>query len=333
MQAERRVLHVLPHPGGGGETAVDVLSAIPGFPGERVYLSPGSEPGPALARGVVATLRRRGYDLLHVHGEVAAALCLPLLAARPSVFTPHGLHLVRRLGGVAQRAAALNLRLAVRAASRTICVSEHEQRELARFADARRSVVIPNGVRLPTPSPRPARDPVAIWVGSLDERKDPLTAARAAEDADVELLVVGDGPLRAGLGRARLLGRRSDVADLLGGADLYLHTSRREGLSFSLLEAMAAGLACVAGDLPENREALGDAGLYAPLGDVEAFAAALRTLADDPEKRGALGTAARARIQRFTVQNMVARTRLVYEEILGRRGVPLELPPREQAIP
>jgi phosphatidylinositol alpha 1,6-mannosyltransferase len=311
---------VLPHPGGGGETAVDLLATTPGFPGERIHLSPSPRPGASVARGVIVTMRKRDYDLLHVHGEVAATLCLPLLAARPSVFTPHGLHLVRRLHGSAGRAAALNLRLAVRAANRTICVSEHERRELARYANARPCVVIPNGVWLPALASRPARDPVAVWVGSLDERKDPLTAARAAGAAGVELLVVGDGPLRDELYGARLLGERHDVASLLGDADLYVHTSRREGLSFSLLEAMAAGLACVAGDLPENQEALGDAGLYAPVGDAAAFAAALRRLAADPAERAALGAAARARVEeRFTADGMIGHTREVYEDVLASR--------------
>src|SRR5207247_773434 len=86
---------------------------------------------------------------------------------------------------------------------------------------------------------------VAIWVGGLQEHKDPLTAVGAAAAAGVTLLVVGDGPLGrrvADQAGVRLLGRRGDVPRLLQAADIFVLTSRREGLSFALLEAMAAGL-------------------------------------------------------------------------------------------
>ncbi len=240
--ADRSVLHVLPHPGGGGETYVDVLSEMPGYRFNRIYLA--SSPTPSvgqLARGLVAAFRdARGHDLLHVHGEVAGGLCLPLLATRPSVVTLHGLHLIRRVSGLRGKASALNLRAIVRAADRTICVSKAEHEELTAAigpAAARRAVVIHNGVQLPAPASDAERaevrrelgvgesEPVGIWVGSLDERKDPLTAIRAAERASVALLVVGDGPLRSQVERAarrsaRILGHRRDVPRLLSAVRL-----------------------------------------------------------------------------------------------------------------
>lgn len=181
-----------------------------GYRFDRAYLAGSPSPSPVeLARGVSHVLRRAGsYDLLHVHGEVAAGLCLPRLWFGRSIVTLHGLHLVRRLHGARLRLAVLNLRAMVRVADRTICVSQTEYDELARLAGAaatRRAVVIRNGVRIP-PAPTEqerasirkelglaAEELVAIWVGSLDERSDPLTAVRAAEAAGVTLLVVGDG--------------------------------------------------------------------------------------------------------------------------------------------
>ena len=62
--AERTVLHVLPHPGGGGETYVDLLSAMPGYRFERVYLSLSPSPSPELASGLVRAARKaRAHDL------------------------------------------------------------------------------------------------------------------------------------------------------------------------------------------------------------------------------------------------------------------------------
>ena len=334
---ERLGQHVLPHPGGGGEAYIGLLDEMPGYEFDRAYL--GSSPRPPageLARGLVGVMRRsRRYDLVHVHGEVAAGLCLPLLATSPSVVTLHGLHLVRRLHGVRRRAAVLNLRAVLRAARRTICVSQTEHDQLTRTVGrtaARRAVVIHNGARLPpariesdraaarTELGIPEEEVVAIWVGSLDERKDPLTAVRAAARAQVALIVVGDGPLRPEVERAtgpiRVLGERRDVSRLLSASDLFISTGRREGLSLALLEAMAHGLPAVVSDLPENVEAVGDAGVDVRLGDDAALAAALRLLAEDRQRRIAIGLRARRRIaERFDVGHMIEKTRAVYDSL------------------
>jgi len=343
MQApERSVLHVLPHPGGGGETYVRLLEPMPGYRFSRIYLAPSATPAPRqLTRGVVEAIRHaRRHDLLHVHGEVAGGLCLPLLATRPSIVTLHGLHLVRRLSGVRRRAAVLSLRAVLRAADRTICVSETEHDELIRIvgrAAARRSIVIRNGVRIPPPSSAderavvrkelrvPEAEPVAIWVGSLDERKDPLAAVRAANQADVTLLVVGDGPLRslveeAADARTRVLGRRSDVPRLLASSDLYVLTTRREGLALSLLEAMAHGLPALVTDLPENVEAIGDTGLAVPVGDDRALEAALRRLIENGAERAALAEkSVRRATDLFAVERMLDQTRAHYDKVISGR--------------
>jgi len=338
--ADRSVLHVLPHSGGGGETYVDLLDDLPGYRFERLYLAPSPSPvARELAHGLAAVVRAvRGHDLLHIHGEVAAGLCVPLLATRPSVVTLHGLHLVRRVTGVRRSLARLNLRAVLRAADRTICVSESEHHELisaAGKASGRRAVVVRNGVHIPqTPSASERSavreslgispsETVAIWVGSLDERKDPLVAVRAAEQASVTLLVVGEGPLRAHVERAesthvRALGKRDDVSRLLTASDIFVLTSRREGLAFALLEAMARGLAPIVTRLPENLEAIDEAGVDVPPGDDAGLASALKRLATNADERAELGDRASKRIARlFSAQDMRRRTRLVYDEVLG----------------
>src|SRR5262249_44324614 len=155
-----RVLQVLPHPGGGGETYVDLLERMDGYASDRRHLvrSPTlAALGPLLVRAPGVNLELRRSALGHVHGEAAALACLPGLAARPSVVTLHGLNLLRRLGGVRGRCAALNLRMIVRAASRTICVSHAERNEVVEVVGpdaARRIVTIQYGVDLP-PLPTP----------------------------------------------------------------------------------------------------------------------------------------------------------------------------------
>ena len=101
---------------------------------------------------------------------------------------------------------------------------------------------------------------------------------------------MGDGPLRPQVEQAareapwcrhrdRLpLGR---PARILAAADFFVLSSQREGFSYALLEAMSLGLPAVVSDAPGNPEAVGDAGIVVPFGDVAGFAAAFRRLARD----------------------------------------------------
>lgn len=342
QEHERSVLHVLPHAGGGGDTYVDVLAGMPGYRLERVYVAPKRKPG---VRQVVAGLldlshALRGYDLLHVHGEATAGMFLPLLAARPSVVTLHGLHLLRRVSGLRRRGATLNVRAILRAASRTICVSKAEREQLASFVGESaiaRTVVVHNGAHVVSPATDAERGsvrrelgihepgPVGIWVGSLDERRDPLVVARAAISTSTPLLIVGEGPLRREVERAarppvHLLGQRDDVPRLLAAADFFVLMSEREGFSFALLEAMAHGLPAIVADVPENIEAVGDSGLAVPYGDETALTAGLRAITADQPRRVAMGRLARSRVaERFSAEGMLARTRAVYEGVLAQR--------------
>jgi glycosyltransferase involved in cell wall biosynthesis len=337
---ERSVLHVLPHAGGGGDTYVDALREMPGYTFTRVYVTPKRKPGVGELVAGVLDLRRvlRGYDLLHIHGEGAAGMFLPLLAAKRSVVTLHGLHLLRRATGVRRGAAELNLKVVVRAADRTICVSTAERDVLTAAtgpAAARRTVVVHNGVRIPPEASAPDRaqvrqqvgltqsEPVGIWVGSLDERRDPLAVVRAAERTSTTLLIVGDGPLLLEVERAagphvRVLGQRKDVPHLLRASDFFVLMSQREGLSFALLEAMACGLPAIVADIPENIEAVGNSGLAVPYGDEKATAAAFLRLSRDEQERSTLGERAQRRISDlFSADGMVAQTRAVYDEVLA----------------
>lgn len=335
-----RVLHVLPHRGGGAETYIDLLEAIPGSAHRRLPLSPSRRFGEALSalpRRYPALARAaRGADLVHVHGDSAAILALPL---RPAVLTTHGLHLLRRAQGVAGAAVGAGMIAAVAASRVTMCTSESESEELRGLLPARlhgRLAVVPNGVDLPAldPARRAAararlglsdRDVTGVYLGELEPRKDPLTAVHAARAAGPPfvLLVAGDGPLAADVAAlagpsVRVLGYRDDPDALLAAADVFVMPSRREGLSFAVLEAMGHGLALVVADGPGNPEAVGDAGLVLPAGDRGAFTAAFRALADDAPQREALGRRARERVaERFTVETLRTGVRSAYERAQG----------------
>jgi len=336
-----RVLHVLPHPGGGGETYVDQLCRIPGYRFERVYLAPGTRPGPAVLAGTMrAQLAARDCDLRHVHGEVAAGLCLPSLAFGRSVVTINGLHLVRRLSGWQRRVAEMNLRLVARASSAIICVSESELADVdALLGSSARLFLVPNGVELGHPSPlerlqaradlglRPT-EVTGLYLAALDPHKEPLVAAHAAlevsnDGLSLVLLFAGDGPMRSTLDALaatnpalRVLGFQDEPYRALAAADFFVLPSSREGLSFSLLEAMSFGLPAVVSDAPGNQDAVADTGIVVPSGDVGAFAQAFRRLLDE-ETRAKLGNRGRERVATlFRADQMRDGTLEVYKSIL-----------------
>jgi glycosyltransferase involved in cell wall biosynthesis len=335
-----RVLHLLPHRGGGAESYIDMLEGgryaheRTAFSASRAwYLAP-----PSLAARVPLNARRaRGFDLIHAHGDVASMLALPALRSRPSVWAPQGLHLLRRATGVRAALTRAGLRRVIAATGRTLCSSQAEVDELAALAgpDAQRKLaVIDNGVPLPQwpddAGRRAARAElgladdavVALYLGQLEPRKDPLTAVRAARAVEgLTLLVAGDGPLRADLeaeadAHVRVLGHR-DPGPLLRAADIFVMPSRREGQSLAVLEAMASGLAMVVSDGPGNPEAVGDAGVVVPVGDVEAWARELAGLAADAAERDRLGRAARHSAEtRFAPERFRREVEAVYDELL-----------------
>jgi glycosyltransferase involved in cell wall biosynthesis len=340
------VLHVLPHRGGGGESYIELLHRMPTYEHRLATLSPSRSPWRAMPS---ILLRRRRIasqaataDLVHVHGDVAAALSRPLLERRPGVITTHGLARLRRIGPPLRRTFAAALRAAVADAQATICTSELEREELVALlplALHERLVVICNGVPLP-PAPDRARraatraelkvgddEVLFLFVGALEPGKDPLAAIAAAQAVrerglPAVLALAGDGPLAGSVAAAegaavRPLGFRSDVWRLLEAADAFVLPSAREGLSFALVEAMASGLPAIVCDGAGSPEAVGNTGLVVPFGDPRALAGAFSRLTVDRDLRARLGAEARDRAAgEFGMERFLERTRAVYERVL-----------------
>ena len=136
------------------------------------------------------------------------------------------------------------------------------------------------------------------------------------------LLVAGDGPLAGEVAArsgpaVRPLGHRADPERLLTAADVLLLPSSREGLAMAALEAMAHGVATVVSDGPGNPEAVGHAGVVAPVGDVAAWTDVLVELAGDRDERARLGRAARARVAaEFGVERFRAGVAAAYDAAL-----------------
>jgi sugar transferase (PEP-CTERM/EpsH1 system associated) len=147
----------------------------------------------------------------------------------------------------------------------------------------------------------------------------------------LRLVLVGDGPLRAeaqavldsaGLGGlAWLPGERTDVPDVMRGLDAFVLPSLAEGISNTILEAMASGLPVLATRVGGNSELVvaGETGLVVPAGDVNSLAAGLIQFAGNRGDAHAMGRVGRARVeQHFSLPAMVAAYHGLYDRLLGR---------------
>ena len=180
-----------------------------------------------------------------------------------------------------------------------------------------------------------------MTVGRLQAPKDPITLVRAL----AELGATGRGGDRRRRPRpaavesevrrlglesvVRLAGERDDVGELLAGADLFVLSSRSEGLPLSILEAMAAGLPVVASSVGGVPELVveGETGLLVPPGDPHALAAAMERLLDDPALRRRLGAAGRTRVSEHFDLAVARRAHLdLYRALLADAGLPLPSP-------
>ncbi|MAT64975.1 MAG: sugar transferase [Gammaproteobacteria bacterium] len=182
-----------------------------------------------------------------------------------------------------------------------------------------------------------AADSILIGtVGRLAAIKDQLSLVRAfvrlqrlAPEISprLRLVLIGEGGERARLEQALeasgllaqtwLAGARNDVAELLPALDLFVLPSLAEGISNTLMEAMACGLPVIATDVGGNAELVldGETGALVPRGDPEALALALKPYVQDAAMRERQGRAGRRRAEtEFSLERMVERYRAVYEQ-------------------
>ena len=168
----------------------------------------------------------------------------------------------------------------------------------------------------------PADATVIGTVGRLDPVKDQagLLAAFAAfpdSPSGPRLAIVGEGPCRQTLegeiarlhltGRAHLCGERRDIPSVLKAFDVFALPSRAEGISNTILEAMATGLPVVATDVGGNPELVEPdvTGRLVPAADPAALETALRSYVSDPYLRAQHGKAGRERVlQHFSLERM-----------------------------
>jgi glycosyltransferase involved in cell wall biosynthesis len=280
-------------------------------------------------------------DLVSTH-SFKAGLAGRLAATQCGVASVHTAHGWPFSPGVPWLRRQVTLPIERRAAAwcrRIIAVSEadYELGVHRHVARPEQLVTVQNGVpdsHLRAEPGRPGR-PEIVMVGRFEPQKDFPLLLRAIHGlpGDVHATLVGDGPTRVkaealsrrlGLsGYVRFLGFRSDVAEILSDAQVFVLASRWEGLPRSVLEAMRAGVPVVASDVGGVGEAVvdGDSGFLIPRGNVEALRRRLGQLCADSKLRERMGAAARSRYEiHFVAERMLRETLQVYREVLA--GVP-----------
>jgi glycosyltransferase involved in cell wall biosynthesis len=288
--------------------------------------------GLAYGPGVVANLRRRPWaapamlasmaravraaarsaDVVHAHWLPTAVPAW--LARRPLVVTLHGSDVA-----LARRAPAL-ARPILRRARAVIAVSEALAAD-ARRLGAREVHVVPNGVEIPAEVGEEADPPEVLFVGRLSPEKGIEDLVAAADG--LNLVVLGDGPLRARVPGALGFVSREELARRYDRAAVVVCPSRREGFGLACAEAMAHGRPVVASAVGglQDLVADGETGILVPPRDPRALREALERLLADPELRRRLGAAGRERVGAICGwDRVVDETIAAYEAALAASG-------------
>lgn len=296
--------------------------------------------------GLVRAIRAYRPEIVHIfldnvpglYGRLAALLCghsgvIVGERADTALQQPYWYQLLKRL---------MNARV-----SAIVCNSKTNSHYLVsrRIVDGQKLFCIENGLELDRFVSRleSAYD-VRLWpekknslivgtVGNLSPVKAPdlfvRVAARVlARYPDAQFVHVGDGPLRdemqalsrkLGIENSIIfLGQREDVPHLLAAMDVFVFTSRSEGMPNAVMEAMATSLPCVTTDAGDCRQLVidGETGFVVPVDDEEELAGRVLLLLEDEALRRSMGIKAQKRAATFDVREMAEQYRRLYKKVL-----------------
>jgi glycosyltransferase involved in cell wall biosynthesis len=267
---------------------------------------------PFMLGSMIRAVRKaaRSADLVHAQWLPNGAAAM--LSGRPFVVTLQGtdVELARRMPRLA--------RFVLRRARLVICVSTNFAEE-ARRLGASTVRVVPNPVRIPETVGQEAAPPEVLFVGRLSPEKGVEELASASEG--LNLVVVGDGPLRRLVPGTLGFLPREELYERYNRAAVVVCPSRREGFPVVPAEAMAHARPVVGSAVSGLVDLIvdGESGLLVPPRDPVRLRAAIDRLLADEGLRRNLGRAARERVASLcSLERVVEATLDVYAEALGR---------------
>jgi glycosyltransferase involved in cell wall biosynthesis len=324
------------HPGDtAGRFVADAVERVRGAGVDVEVVSPASFPhfGIAYGAGVLGNLRRepwrwalvpgflgsfawaarraaRDADLVHAHWLPSGAVAMT--TGRPFVVQLWGsdVELARRAPRLA--------RAVLRRARAVVCPS-NALADDARRLGAEEIAVIPSGVDLPPEVGEEANPPEVLYAGRLSPEKGVRELVEAGRG--LNLVVAGDGPLRAEVPQALGFVPPDELARLYARAAVVACPSHREGFGVACLEAMAHGRPVVASAVGGLLDLVvdGETGIHVPPGDIAALRAALERLLGDRELRRRMGEAGRRRAaERFSWDAVTRQTVELYARYAGK---------------
>jgi glycosyltransferase involved in cell wall biosynthesis len=309
-------------------------------------------------RAVGTAIRAARPDIVHVHTPIASFLVRLAVRRMPAarrplvVYTAHGFHFHAGGRWLTNAVFLLVERVAGRWTDRLVVINDEDEKA------ARRHRLVPPGhlVHLPgigldTAAYAPAAvdpaavaryrlelrlgdgDPYFVVVGEFNRNKrqaDAIEALARLDHRNAVLVLVGSGAGRPALealaregavgDRVRFTGLIADVPAVVAGAVALVATSKREGLSRSVMEALALEVPVIASMARGNAELVGEDGRIYTTGDVEALAQAMDWFLDHRPEAAAMRRAGRRRmVEAFDLGALFRRHEQLYDDLLAER--------------
>lgn len=304
---------------------------------------------------LVTFLQKNRYTIVHTHtskGGFIGRLAARLAHVPVVIHTVHGFAFHEQSKPYQILLFGTLERLAAKWCDAIVTVSEFHRNWALRLGigTPQQVFAIPNGIPPNRVYPTQPRDItraelgvgegeyLLISIGRLAPQKgfeyalSALQLLRPSQGQAIRLVIAGEGPMRSALENmirrmsletsVSLIGFREDVGNLLAAADVVILPSLWEGLSISLLEAMAAGKPIITTDIGSNREVLAQeqAALLVPAADAAALANAIARLMRDPGLANELGRRAREVYERhYTEDRMLRQYHEVYAMLVRRK--------------
>ncbi|HHX68285.1 MAG TPA: glycosyltransferase family 4 protein [Gallicola sp.] len=295
-------------------------------------------------------LKEQNYDVIHCNtpiGGVLGRLCGRMAKAPKIIYTVHGFHFYKGAPLIKSTVFKWAEKWMARYTDAIITIN-HEDYQTAQKFRLRKSgkVYYIPGVGIDTSiikEAKPKREDILyqigankdsvllISVGELNSNKNNkviINALKKLKNPKIHYLVCGIGNKKDELysltkknaldKNVHFLGYRNDIPELLNSCDIFIISSFREGLPRSMMEAMAAGLPCIASRVRGNIDLIenGKGGFLLKPDDVDGFAGAINKLACDKDLRNSMGIINQETVKKFDVENVKKEMMRIYESEL-----------------